>query len=118
MKTGPGGCTSGPVCDSYKYQSISAPASTRSAAPGALWANGVKYCCAQNRDYGFVSLSISNGVITCDCYRLTKETIDRAKDEIDEIKVKAKETIDWAKETIQKTMTALSKLFSFFSSSF
>ena len=112
MKTGPGGCTSGPVCDSYKYQSISAPASTRSAAPGALRANGVKYCCAQNRDYGYVSLSFSNGVITCDCYRLTK-------DQIDEIKVKAKETIDWAKETIdraketiQKTMTALSKLFS------
>ena len=105
MKTGPGGCTSGPVCDSYKYQSISAPASTRSAAPGALRANGVKYCCAQNRDYGYVSLSFSNGVITCDCYRLTK-------DQIDEIKVKAKETIDRAKETIQKTMTALSKLFS------
>ena len=93
MKTGPGGCTSGPVCDSYK------------SWIGISIVNGAKYCCAQNRDYGFVSLSISNGVITCDCYRLTK-------DQIDEIKVKAKETIDRTKETIQKTMTALSKLFS------
>ena len=97
MKTGPGGCTSGPVCDSYKYWNS---------------VNGVKYCCAQNRDYGYVSLSISNGVITCDCYRLTKDQIDEIKVKAKETIDRAKETIDWAKETIQKTMTALSKLFS------
>ena len=108
MKTGPGGCTSGPVCDSYKYWNI-----------GIGIVNGVKYCCAQNRDYGYVSLSFSNGVITCDCYRLTKDQIDeikvKAKETIDRVKETidlAKETIDWAKENIQKTMTALSKLFS------
>ena len=51
---GPGGCTSGSVCDSCNN-----------------WASvdGVKYCCAQNCDYGYVSVSSSNGVVTCDCYQ-------------------------------------------------
>ena len=38
--------------------------------------------------------------------------INIINNQINEIKVKAKETIDRAKEYIQKTMTALSKLFS------
>ena len=51
---GPGGCASGSVCDSCNN-----------------WASvdGVKYCCAENCDYGYVSVSSSNGVVTCDCYQ-------------------------------------------------
>ena len=45
-------------------------------------------------------------------YKLYEKGYRLTKDQIDEIKVKAKETIDRAKENIQKTMTALSKLFS------
>lgn len=48
------GCASGPVCDQCN-----------------IWAsvNGVKYCCAQNCDYGYVEVSSENGQVVCHCYQ-------------------------------------------------
>ena len=46
-------CASGPACNGCN-----------------VWSevNGVKYCCANNCDYGYVEVSYENGNVVCHCH--------------------------------------------------
>ena len=48
------GCASGPICDNCN-----------------IWVaiNDVKYCCANNCDYGYVEAETGNGGVICHCYQ-------------------------------------------------
>ena len=49
-----GGCASGSYCDNCN-----------------IWVaiNDVKYCCANNCDYGYVEAETGNGGVICNCYQ-------------------------------------------------